>query len=312
MYLFLKKLAVFLFISISSFFVVGIYLENIIANNINGNNQYQIQEDWHIKHNIKNEILFLGNSRTWVQIDAKLVTEKINKKAYCLAQDGRDVRMLYYKLKTYLLYNELPEKLFVQFDPFFLKPYNYNTFYGKNNYLAYIYGDRLGINKLFREELGYNNMDEYIPLIRYFNTENGFSIFLNHLKNKKSTDLNKFQFGSELQIKNWNSARTWLNPDSTIGLLNFNYMDSIMSLCKQSKIIAILCYPPQSYPSFKTMDEEMIFKLYDYANKRKIIFWNFNNKKYSDSTLFYNHMHTNKWGSLIYTKDLIDSINSHK
>jgi hypothetical protein len=70
-------------------------------------------------------------------------------------------------------------------------------------------------------------------------------------------------------------------------------------------------YPPQSYPSFKLISKEIILKLNQFANNRKITFWNFNNIKYDDSNLFYNHMHTEIKGSLIYTKDIIDSMNRH-
>ena len=56
--------------------------------------QYLLQADWHVKHQKTNEILFIGNSRTWIQVDAKLITKNTQFKSYVLAQDGRNSKIL--------------------------------------------------------------------------------------------------------------------------------------------------------------------------------------------------------------------------
>ena len=96
---FLVKITILFSIYILSILVLGLLGENIIYLNTK-NNQYQLQEDWHIRHSSENELLFIGNSRTWVHIDAEKISKSIGRKSYCLAQDGRESRVLYWKLRS--------------------------------------------------------------------------------------------------------------------------------------------------------------------------------------------------------------------
>ena len=304
---FLNKILIFLFSSLFTYFVIGLILETKIYENIK-KNQFQIQEDWHIKHKDFNEILFIGNSRTWVQFDVQLITQKIKKKAYCLAQDGRDSRILFWKLKKYLEINRAPKQIFLQFDSYFIKSRNDKTFYGKNNYLGYLFNDRLGINEIFENEIGFNQLDVYLPLNRYFKIKGGLEILKYHLFNRKTEEHVSFKFGSLPQNRTWDSTSNWLIPEKTNGTLDFKYIDSILNICVRNNIEITLVYPPQSFPSYKQVDKNLITKLNEFSSKKKIRFWNFNHIKYNNKDLFYNHIHLNKSGSYIFTLDFIDSI----
>ena len=286
---------------------MGLIAEKIIASNIE-NNQFQLQEDWHVRHKEINEFLFIGNSRTWVQVDAEMLTKTLHKKCYCLAQDGREAKVLYWKLKTYLLYNKKPKEIVIQFDPYFIVHRNGGTFYGKKNYLGYIFGDKLKINQIFKSEIGFNNYDEFVPLIRYFNTESALSILFHHLFGNPLSQSNSFKYGSELQSKEWQTSSRYLDPAETNSELNFNYVDSIVNLCKSIKIEPILIYPPQSFSSYKKVNQKNIEQLQNFSQRRGLKFWNFNSPNYDDSTMFYNHMHLNRFGAKIFTSQLLDSL----
>lgn len=312
MVFFIRKILLFTLLSFIAFFTLGIIAEKTIESNIK-NNQFSLQEDWHIRHKEYNEILFIGNSRTWVFVDAEMITDSIHKKSYCLAQDGRTANVLFWKLKTYLLFNNNPKQIFIQFDPYFVNSTNYGTFYGKQSYLAYIYGDKLKINKLFQSEIGFNKFDVFIPLLRYFNTNYALPILYFHLICSKSSLSDNFKYGSELQIRDWQKSSSYFNPKETnIEILKFNYIDSLINLCKLNKIQPILIYPPQSMTSYNKVSPKIIYQLQNYALTRGLIYWNFNSKKYDDSTFFYNHMHLNYFGAKKYTFQLIDSINTLK
>ncbi len=97
----MKRLSAFIFLFTFIKIVIAFIIKLIIYNNTK-NNQYLFQADWHIKHKKQNKILFIGNSRTWVQVDAKYYTQKNEQKSYALAQDGRNAKTLFYKFKKIL------------------------------------------------------------------------------------------------------------------------------------------------------------------------------------------------------------------
>jgi hypothetical protein len=306
---FIKNIAYVIFYTFLPYYTIGIIAEYIINSNIQ-NNQYQLQEDWHVRHKYYHKYLFVGNSRTYVHVDVKHLSEKLNISSYCLAQNGRNARILFFKLKKYLELNRAPEKIFLQFDPYFLGDRNNGTFYGKENYLGYIFHDRLGINTIFSNELGFNLIEVYLPLKRYFEISNGKTILMHHLLNLKSSDHEKFKYGSDPQQAEWQENANWDNPERTSGNLSFTYIDSVVNICKHNNIQLIFLYPPQSYPSYQKIDDNLLHQLEQYKDMKKVLFWNFNHIKYDDSRLFYNHMHLNSNGSFIYTNDLVDSIST--
>lgn len=308
---FIQKIIFFTIISIFVFFIIGITVEKIISSNLN-KNRFFLQEDWHIIHDKYNEYLFLGNSRTWVHVDAQMITNITKKKSYCLAQDGREAKIFYWKLKTYLKYNKTPKIVFIQFDPFCINGRNDGTFYGKKDFLGYIYHDRLKINNIFESEIGYNQLEEFIPLLRYFQTVGGEKSLIHHLIGNPN-QLVSFQYGCELQIKKWQASSNYFYPPPIIEReLNLEYVDSIVNLCKFKKIEPVLIYSPQTYTSYKQLSNNVKSQLTTYAQRQNLKFWNFNSQNYNDSTLFYNHMHLNHLGARKFTLQLIDSITSYK
>jgi hypothetical protein len=304
---FLRKAVIFLTLSLVVYCGLGFIAEKIIQTHVE-HDQYDLQADWHIQHKEYNELLFVGNSRTWVQIDAAMLSEATHKKSYCLAQDGREAKVLFWKLKAYLQRNRKPARIFIQFDPYFINSRNEGTFYGKRNYLGYLFGDRLKINKLFQSELGFSKYDELLPLVRYFSTEGGLPLLFRHLTAKKSAASSGFRYGSELQKREWNQAQSYSHPDKTRMTLHCEYIDSLLTLCAQLHIKTILMYPPQSFSSYQQVDRSIKHQLQEYAAVHKLTYWDFNSGQYDDSLLFYNHMHLNHIGARKYTTQLIDSI----
>lgn len=308
---FLKKITLFFVCTFLLYFFIGIVLERIIRENVQ-NNQFQFQEDWHLKHPKYNEVLFIGNSRTWAQVDVKLIAKKKAWRSFCLAQDGRDSRILFFKLKKYLELNKAPKHIFLQFDPSFLCECNDGTFYGKKNYLGYMYHDWLKINSIFNHEIGFDNFDVYFPLKRYFSTIGGLPILYYHLSAIKPKDYQNFKYGSFPQHKDWTPSSKWSQPNFTDCPLDFKYINSILFLCQSNHIALTFFYPPQSFPSYHKVNNKLIISLAAFARKHRIKYWNFNHKKYNQIDFFYNHMHLNAQGSLIFTHDLLDSISQNE
>jgi hypothetical protein len=319
---FIKRASFYAFTFTFITIIIAFIIELIIYNNTK-NDQYLLQADWHIKHKKQNKILFIGNSRTWVQVDVEFFSKKMKQKSYTIAQDGRNIKTLWYKLKKYLEINHKPEKIFLQFDPTFIEAnLNFQTFYGKENYLTYLFFDNLNINKLFSNESGFEKYEEYIPLIRYINYHDLFIRHLMKRNHENTSDFNTnykyYTYGSCPKNYTWGQFPewkcNWKNPETFKykKRLDFQWIDSVRILCSKKSINLILIYPPQSYTSYKCQDKKFIIDLKQYSQKFKIDYIDFNSKQYNDSTLFYNHLHLNKKGSVIYTNQIIDLINSSK
>jgi len=275
-------------------------LVEFIINKNTEKKQYLFQADWHCLKNRNYKILVIGNSRVWVQVDVKKICKSLNTKAFALAQDGRDISFLWAKFKIYIKDNDKPTHIFLEYDPFFLSGAD-TAFFDKDVYLSYLFLDRLGINRLYKNQAGYHFYDQYIPLIRYC----GYSdIFIQHLTGRAKLD-SSFKYGSSLKNLAWGAKpwkAVWNNPNRTdSSLTKISYIDSFVNYCKSNQISLHLFYPPQSWTSYNAVGIKTVSQLNNFLENKHLEFYDFNSRFYNDSTLFYNHLHLNSKGSSIFT-----------
>ncbi len=305
MKLFLVKFFKFSGLLTVVFFLLGFAIEFFIQKQTE-NKQFLLQSDWHIKHKEKIDVLFIGNSRTSQHVDIPVLEKDLGIKAYSLSQDGRDSRVLYYKLLCYLKLNKKPETIFLQFDPYFCAELNERTFCGKENYLSYFFLDRLGINHIFEDEDGYSAIEAYVPLLRYFHCPpKGLFMLMLHLTGK-SYNSHQFENGINIHNMNWQSTSDWDNPPKTTLQPRFKYIDSVSAICKAQNIKLVLVYPPQSFTSYKKVEPDILNKLDSFAKVLEVEYWNFNGEQYNEKDIFYNHMHLNTPGTKMYTEQLMN------
>jgi hypothetical protein len=310
---FLRKLS-FFFVLLFLLFLITVYLIELLIYINTDSERYLLQADWHIKHPLQNDILIIGNSRVFVQIDGKLLSKILGVKCYALAQDGRDSKVLWNKFKVYLNNNQAPDRVVFQLDPSFIptKSINDNTFYGKNDYISYLFMDRLNINSVFSKELGFEKYDEYFPLVRYVHYP---ELFDKHLFRRSApvTDEgfyldSSLAFGTSPKFWFWNDnpigQSDWSHPDKISGKISFSYVDSFRIYCKANEIDLKFIYPPQSYISYCRVDSTLIDEMIVYAKKYNLSYKNFNSTKFNDTSLFYNHMHLNHKGASLFTYEL--------
>lgn len=304
---FLFKICRFVSVAFIIYYGISLGFELVIEKNLQ-KGQFQIQEDWHVVHAQKNVFLFIGNSRTWRHVDAKLLSKTTGNKAYCLCQDGREARLLFYKLKVYLARNKKPEHIFFEFDPTTVNDIMKNIFHDKHKFMGYLFNDQLRINYVIEKQIGFSWLDVYIPLKRYFSDRKGLNILLRHLKLIKDIEEQYYTYGSIPKAGEFNSRATWNSPLPIVGKVHTQFVDSIVELCETRHIKLTLLYPPQSYPSYQKVNVKLISGLKEYARKRQLDYWNFNGPRYNNKELFYNHLHLNKIGAQKYTHQLMDSI----
>ena len=121
--------------------------------------------DWHLLEDINAEILVIGNSRAWTGFDAVKIQELTGKSTYILAQDGWQMGLLITKFRHYLKSNAHPEILIVQADQAFLG--KRRDWYGKSDFLKYIFTDKLDLMSDMRTYDGYHLYEVWTPFVRY-------------------------------------------------------------------------------------------------------------------------------------------------
>lgn len=145
--------------------LLGVFLALEAPIQINYETRISNHSDWHSLKNINAEILVIGNSRAWTGFDAAKIQEFTGKSTYILAQDGWQMDLLREKFQHYLKSNVKPEILIVQADHAFLgkRP----NWYGKSDFLKYIFMDRIDLMSQMRTYDGYHWYEIWIPFVRY-------------------------------------------------------------------------------------------------------------------------------------------------
>ena len=285
---------------------------------------YSRQADWHLYHRNKNKVLFIGNSRTSVQVDVPASIHYFDAPMYCLSQDARRVNVFWYKFKKYIERNPAPKAIVLQADISSLLSIglNMNTFYGKDKYLSYLFFNQLGINQYFKHEEGFKTYETFVPLVRYI----PYMSYLDAHWRKKFSDpyaapsnygswLFKPEPGKKLtEIDVVKESQKKLVQEGT-DYIDLRYVDSFMTYCKKKNIFLVGVYPPQSWLSYQTENKEAVNRIQNMFEQRGIPYRNFNSPTYAADSLFYNHLHLNELGAKQYTHELnvwLDSLNLKK
>lgn len=279
---------------------------------------YDKQADWHYRHTQKNELIFMGNSRIYNHIDIPSLISHFNVPMYGLCQNARQIDFLLYKFKEYLKRNPPPKVLVVQLDPLFLldKSLTKNTLFAKEKYLSYMFADNLGMNHLINRENGFHWYETVVPLIRYIHYPD---LFKKHW-NKEYLDPYGTTLNYGTMLLPYDSIHTLINlkkikkpPTFFRERLSFRYLDTLVTFCKAQHIQVVGIYPPQSTVSYAYTDAVCPGKpqaILAYAQKHHIPYVNFNGPEYMNDSLFNNHMHLNKRGTAVFTKQLIHFLDS--
>lgn len=307
---FIIKLSKLLIVLLIIIVLLSFLLEAVIDKNTDSK-QFLSHDNWNSNINKNHDMLFIGNSRVWVQIDAELISNKTNFKVYNITQDGRGANILWHKYKQYLKTNTDPKEIFLQFDSKFISNIYSKSFYGKENYLTYVYHNPLKLNNLFKDEFGFNDIDTYIPLIRYYHNQEVLYAHITGIQNYNWVDSKTYKYNYAPMYYKWNENKMWnaiwekpliYNYNSK----NINYIDSFRIYCQTNDIKLHLFHPPQSWTSYNKRLKNNTEVLLNYVSKYNLEFHDFNNINYNDSTLFYNHTHLNYKGSQMFTNQIIE------
>lgn len=255
--------------------------------------RYSFQGDWLDLKNHNSDILLIGNSRTWVNVDPWQIQKATGKKTEVIGQDGQRIKLLWLKFKQYMKVNKKPQHVFLQFDPFFLN--DRKDLYGIDNYRTCFYMNQANFSQMSDAD-GYTIWYEYLPLAA-IDFDLMARIIMNHTVPEK--DSYEKTHGFEAPTRKWSGD--WEHPDVTRLDSISNYTDSFFVYCRNNKIKLDAYFTPMSSPSYhKFKDLNKLYEELNYLNNKynmKVLLHNYNSDAYyNDSSLFYNHMHLDAKG----------------
>jgi hypothetical protein len=307
MLIFLKKIILLLACILIPAYLLEIYISHKLSNGY----RYYFQGDWHDLAGHNSDILFVGNSRTWTQVNPFQVQQALGVRAEIIAADGQDVHFVWEKFKTYIQVNKLPSEVYLQFDPLFV--FERNDLYGAYNIQTCFFGGRVDLSSL-SDRKGFKWIYYFIPMAAYKP-----DFLLKVIKNDTLPFGDSFEQKRGFQSRNLKWSGDWLNPERLHIDMNrvSTYVDSFVVFAKQNQIDLYFLYPPQSDVSYrKSMDTTLFLKsagAYRQKHDFEMGFLNMNHSNvYSDSTLFYNHLHLNARGVDVYMRQLLNDSRAFK
>ena len=276
--------------------VLFLSVEQLITYRLKNGYRATSQNDWHDLKNHNSEIVFIGASKIFFEVDPFAVTRKFGVKAEVISQDGQTIDVLWYKFLQYVSVNTKPKEIYVLCDPFFVGMRQ--DLFGFDSYRSYFFMDRFDVPYLKKKQ-GYESYYKYIPLLAVGKQS------LRFIVNYQIANTYEKTRGYEPQDLTW--IGDWKHPPQRFNfeLNGINYIDSFSSYCRKNNIECYFIYLPESPPSYKVMSHYRAF--YDSIATRNINFRNYNDTAlYNDSTIFFNHMHLNRKGSEVFMNQLLN------
>ena len=295
-------------------FLIGHLIETLVIDKrmVTGN-RYSFQGDWHDLANHNSEVLFVGNSRTWVHINPFTFSKKTNLTSEVIGQDGQGPQVLFIKLKEYIKSNSKPQCIVLQFDPNFIG--ENSQLYGIENWLPLFYGYRGKFTKEFSNKQGYDIKYHYIPLYAYFVNKRGKKLLNKILFNDQLEDSIKWSKTKGFKRNFRDSSFVGINKNKGFKVLNRSkYLDSIFNMAKTKNIKLIGLFSPvtnelyESYINPEVIEKEFYKLRAQFQTSGN--YFNYGNIALTkDKNFFYNHSHLNGTGSDTFMKVLLSDTN---
>lgn len=258
---------------------------------------------------INSDIVIYGSSRASVNINPKIIEETLNRSAYNLGIDGHNFLMQYCRHKILLKYNRKPRIIILSLDNYTLD--KRIDLYNPQQFLPYM-NDPI-IKSTIDKYIGYNYLDYYFPLIRYFGAKEAnfvafkilFLPFLNNETRYKGYQGQYIKWRKDLERANKSINKKFIQnlDNSTIELF-----ERFLQETTGMGIKIIFVYTPEYIEGQAFVSNRSdYFSLYrKFSRKYGIPFYDFSGDLISyDKKYFYNSQHLNAAGAELFTKELI-------
>ncbi len=303
----MKKIILKLFNFSILLYLLAYLLDFLISTNLKKSNLYQGEiEIWNdiYQSKINSDLLILGSSRAWVQVDPKIITKENGIKTYNLGMDGHKFDLTYLRYLEYIKYNKKPKYILMMVDVNFFS--RHSKFYNYEQFLPYMMFN-LNYFNFFNSYNFFKKIDYVIPLIRYSGKINVIKNAISNITFKKNKKYRNLGFKGQLL--------TWHDLDSSVHSLKIELdhnklimFNSFVIQCRKTKTNLILVYPPEHIEGQKLIQNrnEITAVLKMKAKLNKLVYLDYS----QDSTflrnkkMFYNAFHLNNRGAYLFTQKL--------
>lgn len=296
--------------------VLMIPLDLFLSYNLKKSNKFNGElEVWNDirKGTLDCDICIYGSSRAWIQIDPNIIADSLNKRVYNFGMDGHNFWLQYHRHLEYIKHNKIPDQIIVSIDEFSLQ--KREDLYLMDQFLPFMLWDN-DIRKFTNSYNGFQDVDYYFPLMRYFGRSKAiFYALKNSIKPDKVDYRNN---GYRAMHKEWendlDSAKAIMDQfHVTVDSASVKLFERFLTECKQMNIDVILVNTPEYIEGQQFIDnrEEVINLINRIALIHNVLFID-----YSKDTLcmqkkyFYNATHLNAQGSKIFTIKLLADLMS--
>lgn len=249
--------------------------------------------------NIHADVVALGSSRGWVQIDPHIIDSVLCVNSYNLGIDGSEINRQVQKYEIFRKRNSKPKVIIQNIDVWSL---GYTIGYEKEQFYPFFW-DR-DMRKMFYRTEPFTFGEKYIPFFRY----HGLNPFL--FVHRTPRTLYK---GYQGQVGEWNGEAyeqqesiTFRVNDTTIRVF-----DAFLKQAEEDSVKVVFVYAPLfSGATGKISNPDRMYETYrNLADRHGIPILDYTDMWIChDTTYFYNAMHLNKAGAEIYTDSLANDV----
>lgn len=260
------------------------------------------------KGNIKADIAVYGSSRAWVHFSPNILKDSLDLDTYNFGIDGHNFWLQYLRHKEYIKFNRPPKYIILSVDIFTLL--KRKDLYQFNQFLPYMLWNK-NIFDYTSSYNGFDYLDYYLPLIRYYGNIVEFKGLLNfsQLEDKKNHYRDKGYRGMDREWKNDLTATKLKISDYNVNLDpdSVDLLDKFLAEAKKSNIEVILVYSPEYVTRQKFIkNRKKVVDIFNfYAKKYNLHYIDYSNDKLSSQKeYFYDTSHLNKKGSELFSSKL--------
>ena len=269
----------------------------ILAEEIKQSNERMIESWYDLMHSkIDADIVVMGSSRAWVQINPLILDSVLGVKTYNLGIDGSSANRQIHKYNLYRKYNRKPQIILQNIDIWAM---GNGTGYEREQLFPYFW-DR-NVRKEFFDSEPYTVWEKYLPMFRFRD--------FRPLEKEPKCLIKGYQG----QDKHWDGTKfekikeiAFYANDTTAKMF-----DDYLAQAKADGIKVILFYAPQYIGATKkTTNQKFMHEWYQQiANKYNypILDYTYMHICY-DTTYFYNAMHLNRKGAEIFSDSLANDL----
>ncbi len=263
-----------------------------------------------IEGKVNSDILIYGSSRAWVQVNPSLIRDSLNSTAFNLGIDGHNFYLQNLRHKMLLEFNSSPKIIIHIVDiSTFQKT---DELYNSDQFLPYMLWNS-NIKKATSTYKGFNFLDYYIPLLRYYGKTEAIKVFIKLIIKPQSNAIERI-YGYQGQNKTWNSdfkkAKEKLDHIQVVlDTCLISKFNNYLIDCKSKGIKVLLIHPPEYIrsQSFIKNRDDVISLFKDFEERLDVSFYDFSDNSISyNRNNFYNTTHLNQNGSELFTNKIID------